>query len=459
MFWKKDEKLETLKDLVGSRAAYIETVKMLGLEGEEKDIFLRASIEVKKNKPNKEIIDKAYAVLIAKSYQGADGTTNEEETDIVEISKENVQDSIIVDMLKEHIGTSQLFMEFINKYSPSQEERAILSGAHQDLKKEPYDMHRVQAANEIISKYTEQKTSSASEHYELKKETPANQNKSSIRKCQQCGAAVEPNAKFCTECGSAILDKKTTSSQKSSPKPKYSNGTLKKATKYVVILALLIGGASFVYHNFSSHNNTEIVKQDKKNIPQKARLSLDSNTQLNRYGKSIEQNKLMKSTKLNNKNEQIADSFITKYKGYNIEYKFSPNIYVEKDEPSLYFNNAIGLYQFFQKCRVYEHIPTFNGKKKVDSTINTYYFANAAIDFDYVKKYKKIKYKINCIYGIKGTSISGSGNLPDRYSEHEIYNIVEKKCIFYPKNICRTSPTISLENFYKEKDKFYEIMK
>ncbi len=143
MFWKKNEKLETIKDLVGSRAAYIETVKMLELKGEEKEIFLRASIEVKKKKPNIEIIDAAYEILVEKSGGREDDNT-----------EEIIIDDRIFQLVKNTIGTSSLFMGYLNKYDFSQEERAVLSGTHEDLKKEAPDIHRIEAAYKIISKYS-----------------------------------------------------------------------------------------------------------------------------------------------------------------------------------------------------------------------------------------------------------------------------------------------------------------
>lgn len=153
MFWNRNEKLETIKDLVGSRAAYIETVKMLELEGEGKDIFLRASIEVKKNKPNLEIIDKAYVILISKSYQG-DDTEEEHPEDSVSLNiTTKINNNSILDAVKAAIGTSLLFMEFINKHDYSSTERTILLDAYKSLKKEPYNMKRVHGAYEIINKY------------------------------------------------------------------------------------------------------------------------------------------------------------------------------------------------------------------------------------------------------------------------------------------------------------------
>ena len=73
MFGKKTEKLETLKDLIGTRAGYIETVEMLELKGSEKDLFMRASLEVKKSDPNLAIIEQAHAILNRKSFQGEAG--------------------------------------------------------------------------------------------------------------------------------------------------------------------------------------------------------------------------------------------------------------------------------------------------------------------------------------------------------------------------------------------------
>ncbi len=81
MFGKKNEKLEALKELLGSREAYMESVQMLELEGEEKEIFLRASVELKKKKPNLEIIDKAYDVLVSKSFKGEAGESNNTEVE------------------------------------------------------------------------------------------------------------------------------------------------------------------------------------------------------------------------------------------------------------------------------------------------------------------------------------------------------------------------------------------
>jgi len=68
MFGKKNEKLDLLKDVIGSRAAYTEFVKNVELTKDEKDVLMRASIEVNKKTPNHGILDQAYAILVQKSF-------------------------------------------------------------------------------------------------------------------------------------------------------------------------------------------------------------------------------------------------------------------------------------------------------------------------------------------------------------------------------------------------------
>ncbi len=66
------EKIETLKDMIGSRDGYLETTRMLQLDKKEKDIFMRASLEVNKSEPNFDIIDQAHTILVNKSFQEED---------------------------------------------------------------------------------------------------------------------------------------------------------------------------------------------------------------------------------------------------------------------------------------------------------------------------------------------------------------------------------------------------
>ncbi len=231
MFWKKNEKLETIKDLVGSRAAYIETVKMLELEGEEKDIFLRASLEVKKDKPDQEIIDKAYVILLAKSYQG--GEEPEEEQNLVnsENKPTKANDELALNTVKEVIGTSSLFMEFINKYDFSANERAILSGAFESVKKEPYDMNRVHSAYEVIRQHIKSDTVVTNDNYELKIESQNSKKKKSIQQfCTNCGSELQDGIKFCPECGVAINEEVSNVKNKLSKDKNYSE-TISKVYK------------------------------------------------------------------------------------------------------------------------------------------------------------------------------------------------------------------------------------
>lgn len=78
------EKIETLKDMIGSRDKYLETSRMLQLDKKEKDLFMRASLEVHKSTPNFDIIDQAHAILVSKSFKeedATDDTVSDEATD------------------------------------------------------------------------------------------------------------------------------------------------------------------------------------------------------------------------------------------------------------------------------------------------------------------------------------------------------------------------------------------
>lgn len=66
-FGKKDEKLELMKSLLGSRAVYAETIQNLQLTEDEKMIFQRAYSQLKKDKPDIAIIHQAHDLLMLKS--------------------------------------------------------------------------------------------------------------------------------------------------------------------------------------------------------------------------------------------------------------------------------------------------------------------------------------------------------------------------------------------------------
>ncbi len=252
MLGEQNEKLETIKDLVGTRTAYIETVKMLELEGEEKNIFLRALLEVKKNRPNQEIIDMAYAILTGKSFQGKE--TREEDEDSFEYteSKAPKVDNPILITVKRTIGTSSLFMEFINKYKLSSNEKAILSLAYESLNKEPYDLDKVHSAYKIISKFTNStENNDIDEFKDIKNKSKIKEYESVYKSCTNCGNRFSVNTRFCSKCGASfelnnqdlygIYNDDTNQSMQQNIKPK----EVKTAVKLLYI-SLGLGVLSFI---------------------------------------------------------------------------------------------------------------------------------------------------------------------------------------------------------------------
>ncbi len=158
MSWKKNEKLKTIKDLLGSREEYFETIEMLELRGNEKDIFIRALIEVNKKNPNLNIINEAYEILVEKSGDREDDN-----------NKGSKIDDNILQLVRNTIGTSLLFIEYMDKHDFSQEESAVLSSACGDLKEDAPDSHRIQAAYKIISDYSNNHKDTTNS-FEVKKE-------------------------------------------------------------------------------------------------------------------------------------------------------------------------------------------------------------------------------------------------------------------------------------------------
>ena len=107
MFFDKNEKLETIKDLLGSRATYHDTIQVLELNEEEKDILMRASIEVKKGNPDLKIIDRAYAILVGKSFQGEN------------VEENTASDKPYESKAKEEKDTTRTILDDIYKYNPN----------------------------------------------------------------------------------------------------------------------------------------------------------------------------------------------------------------------------------------------------------------------------------------------------------------------------------------------------
>ena len=247
MFGKKNEKLETLKDLIDSRAGYIETIQMLDLNKKEKDVFLRASLEVRKKKPNLEIIEQAYEILLDNS--GANKESSEDDEHTHNDLNTSTQDNKILDFVKETIGESSKFMEHINKYDFSKNEKAVLSGAFSDLKKEKYDIDRIHSAYEIIRKY---------ENGDISQPDESKNQETSLSFCSNCGTVLSENINFCSKCGTAVLAKSQkfnidqNDSAKGTQKSIRTSSKLKSISKYGLILILVIAGLFLVYNSFFS---------------------------------------------------------------------------------------------------------------------------------------------------------------------------------------------------------------
>ena len=81
-----NEKIETLKDMVGSRVAYLEIIKALNPDEEEKNFLLRASVEVRKTEPDIEVINKAYQILVGED--DVQQNSNHESENTLSLQKE-----------------------------------------------------------------------------------------------------------------------------------------------------------------------------------------------------------------------------------------------------------------------------------------------------------------------------------------------------------------------------------
>ncbi len=71
--FEKNEKLELLKEILGTREDYTETVKNLDLDEKEKEILLLASVHIKKKNIDQKLIDQAYDIVVKKSKDMDDG--------------------------------------------------------------------------------------------------------------------------------------------------------------------------------------------------------------------------------------------------------------------------------------------------------------------------------------------------------------------------------------------------
>ena len=107
MFEKKDKKLELVKEMLGTRNAYMEVVKDIDLTEDERTLLMRASSQIKKENPNSAVIAKAYAILIGKVIE-----EEKEGISKIQLSKDYIQEHVpaigedIVDVSKKALDKS-----------------------------------------------------------------------------------------------------------------------------------------------------------------------------------------------------------------------------------------------------------------------------------------------------------------------------------------------------------------
>ena len=80
MFWGNSGKIDILKEMIGTPEEYKKTIELSNLTNEEKDIIMTASIQLRKNHPNSDMMDKAYDILFGNVTQGnTSGNSNSTE--------------------------------------------------------------------------------------------------------------------------------------------------------------------------------------------------------------------------------------------------------------------------------------------------------------------------------------------------------------------------------------------
>lgn len=365
MFWKKNEKIETLKELLGTRTGYLEAIKALELDSKEKEVFLLARQEVKKKNPNLDIIDKAYDILIAKSFDGTDETTN-----------------------KQKSGTEEVYSDKKKEQKPAR------------MKREPV----------------------------------------SDKSCQECGAELRKDAKFCSKCGVQISQTNTIDNDVKStlaPKPKKS---IIGSKKYVILFVLVLLSIGILYRYIGASDS----------------ISEDSFTSSNTITKASNE------TSGNDVEEEQNDNKSYKIGNYTIESNYDDiTVYIIERNRDEYYGNAVTTYDFEQECKYYEGPKDYKGRYNKVSTYN-YPLASAELDFEYAKKYKKIKYRIRCTLGTKTNGVLKpyyGELLPERYSKDELQYAIERNCISLPRKICSPEPYNTNIDFSVNYHKFLQVMR
>jgi len=100
-----DEMIEDITEMLGTPAMYEHTLNTMVLNEDEKLIFQRAALHIKRNNPDKFLIKRAYEILVLKSFHNKDtnrydtqnikGNIKTEEKGVLAYIKNNL-DKIII---------------------------------------------------------------------------------------------------------------------------------------------------------------------------------------------------------------------------------------------------------------------------------------------------------------------------------------------------------------------------
>jgi len=83
-----EEMLEDMKNMLGTPEMYEYTLSTMVLNEDEELIFKRAALQLKKTFPDKDIIQRAYEILILKSFHNKD--TNKYDTQGIKGNKQSL---------------------------------------------------------------------------------------------------------------------------------------------------------------------------------------------------------------------------------------------------------------------------------------------------------------------------------------------------------------------------------
>jgi len=85
-----EEMIEDMKDMLGTPEMYEHTLSTMVLNEDEKLIFQRAALHIKRGNPDKFVIKKAYEILVLKSFYNKN--TNKHDTQNIKGNKPKLLD-------------------------------------------------------------------------------------------------------------------------------------------------------------------------------------------------------------------------------------------------------------------------------------------------------------------------------------------------------------------------------